>query len=337
MKTLLYQLKNIRRDKMCIMTFFLPVIVGLSINLISYESISSINEAAFAVIKEEFKGEEFKWLKSNGEVIECDNMEALEQEVNDPATQIIGVMKTDTGIRTVCSGDELNIYRVIADTLPKLFDNRELSASYPKTIISETEQNDGLKSLLIVITVAAAIFMGCTFNAMNIINEKEEGIEFINMIMPIANKDYIIQKIALGFIGSVLSGILTILVCVNIKSLNIIPFTAIIVLSAFMTAVIGLIIGQLSRGLMTGIVYIKIIMLLSFAIPVFFYLAIPNDSILYYFSYLFPSSAAFYGLMNTISGELKGALICILVLAAHCVLWFYAYIVLRKNKIFANL
>jgi hypothetical protein len=45
------------------------------------------------------------------------------------------------------------------------------------------------------------MFMGCTFNSMNIIGEKEDGIALVNQILPMNTRTYILQKLALGFWG----------------------------------------------------------------------------------------------------------------------------------------
>ena len=52
------------------------------------------------------------------------------------------------------------------------------------------------------------------------------------------------------------------------------------------SALIGLFIGYFSDGLMVGIVYIKIIMILFLAPPIFFYLTASDSSILFKLSYL---------------------------------------------------
>ena len=51
------------------------------------------------------------------------------------------------------SGDELQINMVIGNTLPQLYAEREDAASSKVTIIPAADNNDALKSLLIVITV----------------------------------------------------------------------------------------------------------------------------------------------------------------------------------------
>ena len=49
MEGLRYQLKSVRRDKMCILTFLLPVVVGIAVHLLSGVSFQSIGENTFGV------------------------------------------------------------------------------------------------------------------------------------------------------------------------------------------------------------------------------------------------------------------------------------------------
>lgn len=51
MKGIKYQLKNIRRDKLCILTFLLPVFIGFALSLLSDVSFSSISEITFGIVK----------------------------------------------------------------------------------------------------------------------------------------------------------------------------------------------------------------------------------------------------------------------------------------------
>lgn len=66
-----------------------------------------------------------------------------------------------------------------------------------------------MKSLLIVITLVTAMFMGCTFNSMNMIGEKEDGVSLVNQILPMDARTYIFQKLALGCIGGIASTLAT--------------------------------------------------------------------------------------------------------------------------------
>ncbi|ERT29938.1 hypothetical protein O995_00052 [Enterococcus faecalis BM4539] len=332
MKGLRYQLKNIRRDKMCILSFLLPILVGLAINLLSGVSFSSLGETAFCILENDLSDSTVEWLQTNGSVTILPDMASLKNAVNDPATQAIGVMQDGNGIKTLLSGDELQVNKVIGNTLPQIYAEREMAALSKVTITPNADNSDALKSLLIVITMVTAMFMGCTFNAMSIIGEKEDGIAIINEVLPMTKKEYIVQKITLGFVGSVLSTLLTALVCMKITISQALPLLLLIVLSAFVAALVGLFIGRFSNGLMVGIVYIKIVMILFLAPPILFYLLIPADSILHALSYLLPPSATFYGLMDLLSGATQGIGINLVALSAHCLVWLLLFFVVEHGK-----
>ena len=332
MKGLKYQLKNIRRDKMCILSFLLPILVGLAINLLSGVSFSSLSETLFCVVKNDLPENTIEWLQTNGRVTILPDMTSLRNAVNDPATQAIGVLQDGDKIKTLLSGDELQINTVIGNTLPKLYAERENTALSKVTIIPAAANNDGLKALLIVITMVTAMFMGCTFNAMNIIGEKEDGISLIIEVLPMTKREYIIQKITLGFVGGILSTLLTALVCMEIAASQIIPLLLLIVLSAFAAALVGLFIGRFSSGLMAGIVYIKLVMILFLAPPILFYLVVPSGSMVFTISYLFPSSATFYGLMDLLTGAAQNIGTNLIILFVHCILWFLIFLFTEHNR-----
>ena len=333
MKGLKYQLKSIRRDKMCILTFLLPVIVGIAINLLSGVSFQSMGETAFGVLENNISADTVEWLQSNGTVTQYETLDELREAVNNPSTQMIGVLQTGNAIQTFLSGDELEVNRRIADTLPQIYENRIEQLSFDKTIIPvKTDNNEGVKSLLIVLTLVTAMFMGCTFNAMNIISEKEDGIEFINQVLPTTTKSYVVQKMLLGFIGGSVSTIVTAFICLRIEAVQILPFLLIVLFSAYISALIGLFIGYFSDGLMVGIVYIKIIMILFLAPPIFFYLTVPDDSILFILSYLIPSSATFYGVMDLANGGTAVIGKDMVILVAHYIFWFLTYLFISERQ-----
>ena len=332
MKGLKYQLKSIRRDKMCLLTFLLPVIVGIAINLLSGVSFQTMGETTFGVVGSNITDDTVEWLQNNGVVVSYETLDELEAAVNNPSTQMIGVLQTGNMIQTFIAGDELAVNKVIANTLPQVYENRATQLTITRTIIPVVSDNEGLKSLLIVITLVTAMFMGCTFNAMNIISEKEDGIEFINQVLPVSMTSYIIQKTLLGFIGGTVSTIITALICMRLQAAQVLPFLLIVLLSAYISALIGLFIGYYANGLMVGIVYIKIVMILFLAPPIFFYLTVPINSIVFKLSYLLPSSVTFYGVMDLINGQTKEIGSYALTLFIHAFFWSVVYKLIRKTK-----
>lgn len=328
-----YQLKNIRRDKMCILTFLLPILAGLALNLLSGISFSSVSETAFAAVKGNLTSDTITWLKSIGRVEILDNMQEFENAINEPATQLIGVIQKEKRIASVLSGDELEVNTVIGGILPQLYEERtNLSSCEVNLIPGTSNDHDVLKPLLTAITMVTAMFMGCTFNAMNIISEKEEGIGYVNEVIPMTEMDYMIQKISLGYIGAVLSAAFTALICIRTTWSMVFPLFLIILLSAFLAALAGLFIGHFSDGLMSGIICIKMVMILFLAPPVLFYLTISKDSILHTATYLLPSSAAFYGILDLITGDGRQIGEYIFVLLLHCMLWMAVYLLIYRRR-----
>ncbi|HCX57421.1 MAG TPA: ABC transporter permease, partial [Sphingobacterium sp.] len=228
MRGIYHQLKNIRRDKMCILSFLLPVIVGLAINLLSDVSFSTLGETAFGIVQNDLTEEMADWVEQNGSVTVYEDMEGLQRAVIDPATQMIGVVRDSGTIKSILSGDEFQLYKTIGDKLPQLFEEREAMSSV--AVEARPAQSDSLwpKSLLIVITMVTAMFMGCTFNAMSIIGEKEDGISFINEILPMTQQEYVFQKISLGLVGGILSTIATAFACMKIEIEQLFPLLLLI-------------------------------------------------------------------------------------------------------------
>ena len=62
-------------------------------------------------------------------------------------------------------------------------------------------------------------------------------------------------------------------------------------------------------------------MILFQAPPIFFYLTVPDSSIIFKLSYLLPSSATFYGVMDLLNGQTKALCPALAALSAHAVLW----------------
>lgn len=333
MKQLKYQLKNIRRDKLCILTFLLPIFVGIVIRFLPSMNFNSLGETLFGSIQGDLSEETILWLEDIGNLTEFDSMEELKEAVNNPATQMIGVLNSQGGIRTMLSGDELELNETAGRTLPWLYENRNREREIKKTVVPVSESSQGFQSLFIVLTVVTAMFMGCTFNSMNVIGEKEDGVAYINQILPMSTKTYLVQKFLLGFMGSMASALITAFICIKLQPKQMVFLFLLILLSAYITSFLGLFIGHFSSGLMTGIVCIKIVMILFLAPPILFYILIPPDGAMYFLSYIFPSSAAFYGLMELINGQGENLWRNLLILSIHGVLFhFLFFCAIRRKK-----
>lgn len=329
MKGLRYQLKSVLHDKFCLMTFLLPIVVAAALSFVGSIDLSALGEPYFfGILEEDLPTQTVTWLEHYGTVTAYATSEELVAAINEPSTNLIGVKAKANGIQTILSGDELDLFRQTADTLPDLYEQRNL----PKKVqvLEQPDVMAGFQDMFIAITLIVAMFMGCTFNAMNMISEKEDGVAFINEILPMGNSQYIMQKIALGLIGGCLSSLITACICFRLSVQNAVLMLALIVLSAFVSALIGLFIGRISEGLMVGVVYIKIVMVLFLAVPILSFLVGVGNPLFSALCYLVPSQATFEGIVDLLAGGGAMAAKDICILLAHCLLWFFLYLSISR-------
>lgn len=330
MKGLRCQIKSVLQDKFCLMSFLLPIVIATALNFAASIDISSLGELHFGVLGGDLPTQTVAWLERYGAVTIYPTMEELTDAIKEPSTNLIGVRTDGNGIKTIISGDELDMFRQTADTLPGLYEQRNAVWPTKVNILERPNAMAGLKDMFIAVTLIVAMFMGCTFNAMNMISEKEDGVAFINEILPMTNSQYILQKLIVGFTCGCLSAIITVCVCFRLSLQNAALMLALIVLSAFTAALIGLFIGRASDGLMTGVVYIKIVMLLFLAVPILSFLVGISQPFLAAICYVVPSQAAFEGIIGLSAGNGTLALKDVFILLAHCIAWFLLYLTISK-------
>lgn len=331
MKGLYYQLKSVWKDKLCIMSFLLPVVVALALNFIGGIDLSSVAEFHFGVLESDLSAQTIVWLERYGSVTIYKTQEELTDAINEPSTYMIGVKSDGNSIQTLVSGDELDLFRQTADTLPALYEGRKNAGQISVTVLERPDMMAGFQNIFISITLIVAMFMGCTFNAMNIISEKENGVDLVNQILPMTQSGYVIQKIFVGFIGGCLSAVLTACCYFRISVKNVLLMLVLIILSAFIAALIGLFIGKFSESLMVGVVYIKIIMIIFMAVPLVSYL-LAAGGLISVLCYFVPSSASFEGIMKLANSDKPMISKDIFILMAHCIIWFLLYLSISKWK-----
>lgn len=329
MRGLFYQLKSVWKDKLCMISFLLPIVVSLALNVIGGIDLSSVAEFHFGVLESDLPVQTIVWLERYGSVTVYKTQEELTDAINEPSTYMIGVISDGDGIQTMVSGDELDLFRQTADTLPALYEGRESAEQISITVSERPDMMAGLQNIFIAITLIVAMFMGCTFNAMNIISEKENGVDLVNQVLPMTQSGYVIQKIFVGFIGGCLSAVFAACCYFRIPVKNVLLMLVLMILSAFIAALIGLFIGKFSESLMVGVVYIKIIMIIFMAVPLVSYLLAAGGlvSVLCYFV---PSSAAFEGIMNLAIGDRSVIAKDMFILMAHSIVWFLLYLSISK-------
>lgn len=331
MKGLLFQLKSVRKDKFCIMSFLLPILVAIALNFAGSFDLSPLGELHFGVLENDLPEQTILWLERYGTVDTSKTMAELTAAINEPSTNLIGVLADGSGIKTIISGDELEMFRETADTLPGLFEQRETAGQIRAQVLERPDLMAGFQNIFIAATMIVAMFMGCTFNAMNIISEKEDGVAFINEVLPMSRGQYVIQKIFVGFVFGSLSAVITAVICFRLSLQSALLMLTLILLSSFVSALIGLIIGRFSDGLMVGVVFIKIVMIAFLAVPLLKFL-LGLDGGVSLLCYIVPSTAAFEGIMGLLNESTILAGKDILVLIAHCVIWLILYITLSARK-----
>ena len=331
MKGLKYQLKSVLRDKFCLMTFLLPILVAVALNFMGSIDLSSLGELHFGVLENDLPPQTITWLERYGPVTAYGTQEELTAAINEPSTNVIGVKADGDSLKTAISGDELEIFRQAAATLPTLYDRRENAEQTEVQVLDRPDILENFQDIFIPAVLIVAMFMGCTFNAMNIISEKEDGVAFVNEILPMTPSQYIMQKVVVGFLFGSLSSIITACICFQLSWHNWGIMLALIVLSSFVAALIGLFTGKLSEGLMIGVVYIKIIMLVFIAVPIVCAL-IGVSGPLAVLCNLVPSQPAFDGIMALSAGNTGAAIKDAGILSIHCVVWPALYVLIFTQR-----
>ena len=217
MKGLQYQLKSVLKDKFCLMTFILPIVVAVALNFMGSIDLSSLGEHHFGVLKNDLSPQTITWLEQYGPVTFYETVEELTAAINEPSTNIIGVKADGTSIKTAIAGDELDIFQQAAVTLPALYKQRGDAEQTEVLILERPDILGSLQGIFIPAVLIVAMFMGCTFNAMNIISEKEDGVSFVNEILPMTPSQYILQKVVVGFLCGSLSSVITACICFRLS------------------------------------------------------------------------------------------------------------------------
>lgn len=331
MKGLQYQLKSVLKDKFCLITFILPIVVAVALNFMGSIDLSSLGEHHFGVLKNDLSPQTITWLEQYGPVTFYETAEELTAAINEPSTNIIGVKADGTSIKTAIAGDELDIFQQAAVTLPALYKQRGDVEQTEVLILERPDILGSLQGIFIPAVLIVAMFMGCTFNAMNIISEKEDGVSFVNEILPMTPSQYILQKVVVGFLCGSLSSVITACICFRLSWQSVWIMLVLIVLSAFVAALIGLFIGKVSESLMIGVVYIKTVMLLFIAVPIL-YTLIGVSGPLAMICNLVPSQPAFEGIMALSAGNIGTAAKDVGILAIHSITWFALYVMISTQR-----
>lgn len=339
MKGIKYQLKNISKDKMALLSFLLPIVTALVLGLLSEKDLVSATELRFAVFEDNLPIQLENQLSQYGNVTSFHTLDEVYKVINEPSDDTIGVIFDDE-IKIIISGDEMSVNKRVADTLPHLLSSEITSFGIQTKILSRPNMLNEFKTPLIALVLVMAMFMSCVFNAMSIIGEKEDGISVVNDILPQTHSQYIIQKIFLGFLCGSITAILTCLIVTKLTGKEIIIMLLLIVFSSLIASLTGLLIGKGSSNLIEGIAYIKVILIVFMAFPMVAYMLIPKGSSYQSMFYFIPSYATFNGIIDILKGSSDTAFKDIGILVVHCMVFFafyYSFEKCRRKKTRNNL
>lgn len=290
--TLRLQLKNILRDKFVQISILLPIVLAIVLKLCTP---NLIIEPRVAILKDNLSPATINQLADVAIVEQYFHISELRNRILENKNEIIGLVFDDrTGhFKVMLQGNETIRVKTTAQIIAKLINGR-ITTDKTETEILINDNND-LYNFLMTLNVLIALFMGCTFNAFNLVAEKEEGIININRILPIQHHKYIIQKTILGFIGSVVVAVVTITIAFG-SGINwwiVFPF---ILVSSFAVSILGLYLGLFSNGLLSIIVNTKVILLLFIFVPVIGFIMPADLKVMRTIFYLIPSFPMFAGL-----------------------------------------
>lgn len=333
MERYVIQIKSILKDKMSLLSFALPLILSILVNLLLSANLDFVTNIRFALYSETLYETFYDRLEMYGEVLICDTEEELLDLVKNVKDETIGIkINKDNSIISILAGDETALITSFAEELPEML-QKPSAVQYEKQEVTSAVVT--FKNIFIVLVMVIATFIGCTFTAMNIISEKESGINNIYEIVPQKTNQLIFSKILVGYLISILLSILSMTICIDINntSLEIFPL---IFLGAYISSVTGLLIGTYSDNSMIGIVYIKMVMLLFIAVPLVFYLYFIQNNPFSSLLNIVPSYTFFIALIDAMEG-IKISFSKYIIMFIQCIiLTFWCFIKLGHKNVGKN-
>ena len=331
MEALRIQFKNVMKDKFVLISALLPLVMAIVIKLSG--GFADALDMHIAVLQDNLPTVMEQRLEQSAVIGYYENMEKLHQAIANPAIETIGIVfdANSDAYTLLLQGNESSLTRASAQAIEVML--RKNNSIFDISTIIILPNADSSTLILSVLVILMALFLGCTFNTMNIVTEKEDGVSFIHEVIPISQNQYLMQKTVIGFIGSLLVSLLTALILTGFREHTLL-LLLLISLAALMASLTGLYLGTLSDSLITAIICIKVILVLFIAVPLAAYLFVEPGAASVLLN-LLPSFPVFDGLLSIMQGEsMYKILSSIAILALHCIVWYLLYIYLlnkRKN------
>jgi len=186
----------------------------------------------------------------------------------------LGLVLKDDGIEIVFQGYESlqqrNIIKSIFSVLYDTLNNQNSIAAYKTTVLKESAKKLPLNMKMIPVLLATDIIMlGFMFVAAMIFQEKKEGGLYAYRVSPGGTLNYILSKVIVNVMISVLFGVVFLFFTLGFKT-NYFYFLSIIFLGAFLISLLGIFLAQFYSSLNEFIV-VALIFNAVMALPVVSY------------------------------------------------------------------
>lgn len=322
------QLKNVIKDKLVLMSMLLPIVL---VAILRIYTPNTIIDNQIVLIDNNVPNITMEKLNKVTNIVVVKNKDQLYEKVLHTKDDIIGIIMSDDTeeYEFIIQGNETTRVKTFIEVVATYL-NREEDVSSFKNLILPHKSTD-MYNFIVVLIILIALFMGCTYNGFNIVAEKEEGIQYINQILPMTEKMYMIQKIMLGCIGSIIITMITLLIAVTkIYWISVIILT---IISSFLASMIGFYLGTLSKNLMSVIINTKVILLVFIFIPVINFMMPYKSPLVKGIFYLVPSFSIFNGLWIIIAEyNFEKLIYNIAIIIAHSVLLVVINKYVKFNK-----
>lgn len=308
------QLKNSLRDKIIVLSICLPVVVALVLKF--YVPSVIVLEPQLAVVEGNLAGEQLEQLRELAQIEQYPTVADLKARVLNNTDEVIGVVYDNESSKYnfFLEGNETTLTHKLTAVMASVLSGNASSDPAESEIL--TANHDQMISLIIAITMMMALYLGSTFIIFTMVSEKEEGIAVLNQIMPISPTQYAVQKIILGFLGTVvITFVIGFMLFSSGKLVYLLPFLTI---AAGYVSIIGLVVGSLAPDLVVAIITTKVVLLVLIFVPIIAFIMPPNLEHIKAFFNLIPSYPIFDGIIAISNGSnLTRILPNILIMVAH--------------------
>lgn len=345
---LTYLFRHLCKDKVVLIGMFLPLVLAVGVRFISPSTFSRVNSLQTVIIQNSLDAELQDWLEVNTTLMIVDSHEQLVDLVLVPSTEAVGIVPHDVhagGEKTtlrdsgythqisfILAGDESSYTKAFANNFHYLLTLPSQENPYTMALEAQEDQYTWIRQFFIAVVLLTACFIGSSFNAISMVSEKESGVFIVHGILPISRSTFVFQRVALGFIGSIIVSLLTWIIIHGI-GIHIIIIFPLLLLSSYFSAVLGLYIAHGSKDYLGVIVVIKFILILFLAVPIMSTLFGDGASWYTWMYWIIPSVSVFQAITQFFDMSYINYLHNLGIILLHCILWTLLYIMVLYRRL----